>query len=130
MNIDEDIILKFKKYFNATNEVGGALFGNKHYFGCYIKVEAVSLKYGEKTQISFDSNDTRLFYPPSNMELIGTWHSHPFESNPIPSQLDRAQWSIWPNDLAHVIVGRQEIKIFTCKDKIMRTLKVYEENCR
>lgn len=105
IRITSNIIDQLYGYFDSDYEVGGALFGSRN--KQTIEVMAVSMKYGTDTTITFDKNDLRLFYPPNDMELLGTWHTHPFQNTPIPSVIDYAQWSIWDKKFIHLILARR-----------------------
>lgn len=105
IRITNETIDQLYGYFDSAEEVGGALFGIKK--NQTIEIIAVSMKYGTETSITFDRNDLRLFYPPDGMELLGTWHTHPFQITPSPSFVDYNQWSIWDNKYIHLILARR-----------------------
>lgn len=113
-----------KIYSSFDHEVGGILFGKKD--GRYTKIQALSFKHGEKYRIDFTDKDNRMFSPPKDMIILGTWHTHPFQKEPFASSIDIAQWKKWNKDYIHMVVGEKYNKIYKVK-KSFPTLKKLEE---
>ncbi|EAE6208693.1 Mov34/MPN/PAD-1 family protein [Listeria innocua] len=117
--LESNVLDSFIDYSQYPNEVGGALFGirNKRTY----KIMVISIKQGERFRITFDEQDTRLFFPPENLILLGTWHTHPFQKIPDPSIIDYYQWKRWRRDLIHIILGETVYSIYNRNGKKLTT---------
>lgn len=119
IELDKSVFESFTDYRLYPNEVGGALFGTRNR-GTY-KIIAISIKQGEQFRISFNEHDSRLFFPPENLILLGTWHTHPFQEVPTPSIIDYAQWRNWGRKLVHIILGESVYSIYNRNGKELTT---------
>lgn len=90
------------------HEVGGILFGEEN--TDYIDVKSLSFKHGEKYKIDFTNEDRKLFSGPEGMSILGTWHTHPFQSEPFASNIDITQWKKWNKKYYHMVVGEKKLK--------------------
>ncbi len=118
IEISSSVEQSLYRYIKFPNEVGGGLFGIKEE-KC-IQIKAISMKQGEEARITFYDTDSRLFSPPEGLILLGTWHSHPFQDNPIPSIIDLTQWKIWQSEFLHLIIGERRLICCNSNGKIIK----------
>lgn len=105
-------------YSDFPHEVGGAIFGKTT--DSTVEIVAASFKHGNKLRICFDPGDGNLFYPPTGLTVIGTWHTHPHQSTPRPSSIDLNQWNEWEQYLIHLIVTNKKITIYSSSGKQLK----------
>lgn len=118
IKISNDFKKMLKIHFNNTYEVGGIIFGKKNIFNIYF-LETLSFKRGFTSSITFNSKDLQLFEIPNEYIIIGTWHTHPFQVEIQPSDIDLKQWKKWNKDFIHLVFNGEQIKIYTVEGKLI-----------
>ncbi len=110
INVTQEVFELLRLYYNDSYEVGGIIFGQKSKNSVIIK--SISIKKGTSSKINFTIYDNNIFIPPDDMEIIGTWHSHPRDLIPLPSPTDLWQWSNWNKEYIHIIITSHTYSIF------------------
>ncbi len=110
INIVNDVLKLFGIYYSQNYEVGGILFGERS--ESELNILTISFKKGSSSEIEFNMNDSSIFVSPKNLDIIGTWHSHVCQSNPMASIIDHRQWKKWGSDYIHIVTSKKQFTIY------------------
>lgn len=122
IRISDDFEKMLNIHFNNNYEVGGVIFAKRDLFNIYL--ETLSFKKGFPISISFNEEDIQLFEVPKGNIIMGTWHTHPFQENVQPSNIDLKQWREWRKELIHLVYNGKQIKIYTAKGELVYVAKI------
>ena len=117
IKLSKDLKSLLKIYFKEQYEVGGIIFAKRYMF--YTMLETISFKKGAPLSICFDNQDVSLFEIPKGNIIIGTWHTHPFQKEIQPSNIDLKQWKKWKKEFIHLIYNGNKIKLYTSKGELI-----------
>lgn len=113
------------------HEVGGLIYGSKDEIKLYIKT--LTVKHGDINFLKIDHKDINLYFIPQDMQFLGTWHSHPVNGPPTPSNMDIVFWNSLDKSLIHAIVSFDQIIIYKDMELIAKyffTSKEYGESMK
>lgn len=117
IKLSQDFKSLLKIHFKNQYEVGGVIFAKKHTF--FTTLETLSFKKGAPLSITFNEEDEVLFQTPKGNTIVGTWHTHPFQNEIQPSNIDLKQWKKWKKEFIHLIYNGYKIKIYTSKGELI-----------
>lgn len=117
IKLSQDFKSLLKIHFKNQYEVGGVIFAKKHTF--FTTLETLSFKKGAPLSITFNEEDGILFQTPKGNTIVGTWHTHPFQNEIQPSNIDLKQWKKWKKEFIHLIYNGYKVKIYTSKGELI-----------
>lgn len=117
ISIEPAVINFFDLSRNNGYEVGGMLFGFYYELEDHFDIRSISYKKGQAYSISFQKKDTQVFYRPTSLATLGTWHYHPHNVDYMPSWIDQIQYSIWGSQFVHIIYNNKGYSVLDHKSK-------------